>query len=297
MTLEQLRTFCAVVEQQSFSRAAEALFLTQPTVSQQVQALERDFGVRLFDRIGRRVFLTRQGEIMYKYAGWILAALDEARRLINDSTGLPHGQLRLGASLLVGTHVLPPVLGRMKSQYPELEVTLEMGFAWQMIERVKANKLDLALVGSAGHFRDDPSLDKFPFMKDRLALIVPPEHHWSHRDTVGVQELVGQPFILSEKGSNTRTMVEESLRQAGVNLVISMEFGNIEAIKRAVEEGLGLSILSEVAVVKEVRAGWLRTLRLADVSLERDLVAVWLKERKLSPAASALLEIIGRARW
>lgn len=284
MTWTQLKTFRVVALRQSFTRAAEELHMSQPAVSAQIQVLEKYCGVKLFARLGKKVALTEAGEILFSYAERILNLTDEAKQAIDELKGLKRGRLRIGASFLVGVYIMPQILGRFKTRYPDVEVSLQMRQAQAVVKMVLSNAVDLGVVGAAV---EDPRLVVKPLLSDELLAIVPADHPWAGRKAVRPEELKQQPFILSEQGSATRKIVEEQLGQVGVNPEVAMELGNIEAVKKAVEAGLGISIMSRCAASGEVEAGRLRFLRVLEVNLRRDVNLVYHKDKHFSSALGA----------
>ncbi len=291
MTFEQLKTFVTVARLLSFSRAAEMLYLSQPAVSMQIRALEREYGVRLFERVGRRVLLTEAGRILLEASETILRTLEETRQAIDELGGLKRGTLRLGASLVVGIYILPETLGRFKQRYPAINVSLQIGYATRVVEHVLDNRVDLGLIAE-GAVIQDRRLASRPFATDELVVITPREARWCARTTVTLDEIVEEPFIISEAASATRGLIERRVREAGRRLNIIMELGNIEAIKKAVEAGLGISVMSRCAVAYEVETGRLCALTLADVPLRRHLYLVWCRGRDFSPLIEAFLTFL-----
>ena len=284
MTWTQLKTFHMVALRKSFTRAAEELHMSQPAVSAQIQSLEKHYGIKLFARLGKKIALTEAGEILLSYAERILNLTDEAKQAIDELKGLKRGRLKIGASFLVGVYIMPQILGRFKTRYPDIEVSLQMRQAQEIVKMVLSNAIDLGVVGAPV---EDPRLVVKPFLSDELLAIVPADHPWAEREAVRPQELERQPFILSEQGSATRQIVEEQLGQVRVKPEVAMELGNIEAVKKAVEAGLGISIMSRSAAWGEVEAGRLRFLRVLEVNLRRDVNLVYHKDKHFSSALGA----------
>jgi len=289
MTLEQLKSFAAVARCGSFTRAAEELHLTQPAVSAQILALERDYDARLLDRIGKRVEITEPGRVVLAAAQDVLRRVDELGEEMRDIEGLQRGRLRLGASLIVGIYLLPEAIGRFKRDYPKLELSLRIEYARRIAERVLAGDVDLGIIGEGAPIADERLVVE-PFAPDELVLIVDPGHRWARRKRVAARELAGESFIISEKGSATQEIIVSRLADAGARLDIAMELGNIEAVKRAVEAGLGISIMSRCAIERDVKEGRLAAIRLADVKMGRSLSFVRRRGQRASRAARAFME-------
>lgn len=291
MTWTQLKTFHMVALRKSFTRAAEELHMSQPAVSAQIQSLEKYYGIKLFARLGKKIALTEAGEILLSYAERILNLTDEAKQAIDELKGLKRGRLKIGASFLVGVYIMPQILGRFKTRYPDIEVSLQMRQAQEIVKMVLSNAIDLGVVGAPV---EDPRLVVKPFLSDELLAIVPADHPWAERETVRPQELERQPFILSEQGSATRQIIEEQLGQVRVKPEVAMELGNIEAVKKAVEAGLGISIMSRSAASGEVEAGRLRFLRVLEVNLRRDVNLVYHKDKHFSSALGAFWAFVAQ---
>ncbi len=289
MTLDQLRTFRAAAQLQSFTRAAEKLHLTQPAVSAQIVALEKEFRVKLFDRIGKTVALTEAGQIMLTGAEEILGHVQALQQAFEDLEGLGRGKIRLGASIVVGIYLLPEILGRFKKKYPPIDLTLEIDYARHIVEQVLANRLDLGIIGEGAPMIDDRLIVK-PFAQDELVVITPKEHAWAKRKMITPAELAKQPFIVPAIGSATLESGIRFLETKGIKLNVTMELGNVEGIKKAVEVGLGISIVSRCAIMKEVETNRLKALQLSGVPLQRYLSLVWRKGKHFSKATSAFID-------
>ena len=289
MELRQLEIFCAVAEKRGFSLAAAALGLTQPTVSFQIAALEEELGTRLFERGGRTTLLTKSGEVLYRYARDILTLSGEAAQAIHSLKGLLWGEVTLGASTIPGEYILPKVLQAFREAHPGIALTLEIDDTAGIVRRVLNNEVDLGVVGAG---EKNEKLVFTRFVRDRLVVSA------SHREGSGsgkfsLEEIPKMPFVMREIGSGTRTVMERKLREKGIeHLNVVMTLGSTEAVKRAVESGTGISIVSERAVRNEVQLGLLRRMEIEGVELERDFFIVHRKQKVLSPAAGALLEFL-----
>ncbi len=289
LDLPKIRIFAAVARYGSFTRAAEELDLRQPTVSQQIQVLERGLRAPLFERLGRRVTLTAAGEALLPYAERLLALATEAESATREAAGLSARTLRLGAGNTLATYILPDLLARLRWERPDVIVQIQVGNTEQLIAAVVDNRAELALVGSPlGH----PMLAIHAFMRDDLMLIVPPDDRWSERRAITIGELSGRTLLMREDGSALQASVAELLREHGLVPERIITLGNLEAIKRSVETGLGVSIVPELAVRREVRGGMLRALPLADVQLRKIFNYVYLRDRTPSPAARVFIELL-----
>lgn len=289
MELRQLEIFCTVAEKRGFSLAAEALGLTQPTVSFQIAALEEELGTRLFERGGRTTSLTRSGEVLYRYAREILALSGEAAQAIHSLKGLLWGEVTIGASTIPGEYILPTVLQTFREAHPGIALSVEIGDTAGILRRVLNNEVDLGVVGAG---EKNEKLVFTRFVRDRLVVIAP-SRGWFDGEKLSPEEFRKMPFVMRESGSGTRTVMERKLREKGIeDLNVVMILGSTEAVKRAVESGAGISIVSERAVRNEVQLGFLRAVEIEGIELQRDFFIVHRKQKVLSPAAGALLEFL-----
>ncbi len=293
MNLNQLKVFCEVVERKGFTRAAEALYLTQPAVSRQVQELERHYGVELFEQLGKRIYPTEAGNTLYTYAKQVFHTLDDLEVEINQLKGLKAGHMRIAASATAGTYLLPPLLGSFKRKYPGVEVTLEIHNS-QQVERLLLMQHHLDL-GVTERPVQEPALYSEPFDTDELVVIVSADHPLAERETLSPTDLEGERFIFREQGSGTRTLLDEEFSRLGLRVRPIMELGSTAAVKQAVAAGLGVSIVSWRSIRLEVAAGLLKTVRCPDMRLVREIRFVHHKDKRLSRAASAFLQILRKA--
>ena len=288
MDLRQLQTFVEVVERGSFSAAADALGVTQPAVSQQIQTLERMLGEPLIDRSGRRAAPTDRGEVLHRYALRMLALRDELARDLAQDSDQPTGHLIVGASTGPGEHVLPQLLGGFRAAHPRVEVTLRVDATGSVIDRVLDRDLELGVVGAR---RSHRALEFEPFLRDRVVLAVPAGHRFAGR-TVTLDELVREPQVVMQTGAGIRSVIEDELRGAGVrvrDLNVAMEAGLQESAKSAVEAGYGVCFFSALAVQKELRLGTLATAEVAGLDPARDFYSVRLATRSRRRLTDAFL--------
>jgi DNA-binding transcriptional LysR family regulator len=291
MNLRQLEAFCHVVERGSFSMAAEDMGLSQPAVTFQMQALEKELGATLLDRSARRVVLTESGRALYRHARQILRHAQEARREIDELNQLIRGNLLIGASTGPGEHVLPQILGHFKEEYPRIQVVLRILPTHEVIEQVLAYELEVGVVGAK---EDNLHLLFEPFVEDRLIVIVPPGHTWIEEEAVTMEDLLREPFILQQPGAGVRIMLENGLKEIGLGLSdlnVHMELGLQESIKTAVEAGFGVGIISRFAVRQELSFGTLQEVTIQDLPVFRDeFYLVRHRTRKLSRLTAAFLQ-------
>lgn len=290
--LPHLETFSKAAELGSFTGAARALGVTQAAVSQRIHALERALGVLLFHRRGGRVLPTEAGRMLYDYAQKILALHDEARREVAGHEAPVGGELHLAASSIPGEHLLPALVSQFGRKYPHVRVSASVSDSTAVIRQVERGEVSLGMVGRKA---EGSNLEFRHLASDRMLLVVPPGHAWDRRKRVSVEQLCGPPLILREVGSGLRHCFEKSLERAGLSpsdLRVVLELGSNEAIKAAVLQGIGLAILSEFAVRKELGAGLLHTLEVRGMRCDRDMYIVRDLRRVLPPLAHLFLAFL-----
>jgi DNA-binding transcriptional LysR family regulator len=288
MADRRLQVFHTVARLLSFTKAAESLHMTQPAVTFQVRQLEEYFNTRLFDRTHNRISLTPAGERVYEYAAQIFDLYAKMDNAVRDMTGEISGVLIIGASTTIAEYMLPSLLGDFKKKYPDVNVQLKVSNSDGIVSMVENNDIDLGVV-------EAPVMNKNLVVEncrnDRLVAIVPPAHDLSGNKKVKLKDLVSHAYIAREEGSGTREVIEEYLVSTGMkpgDLTISMELGSPEAIKGAVEAGMGVSIVSEVTIHKELQLGTLVSLEL-DPPLERPFSFVHQKQKFRQRAMDELL--------
>ena len=289
MDIKQLKIFCTVADKKSFSLAAEAMGLTQPTISFQIASLEQELGAKLLDRGGRVTTLTQSGEVLYRYAVQVLDLTAEAEHAINKLQGLLGGQINLGASTIPGEYILPELLQRFREIHPGIDINLYIGDTKNILKKVVEGEVEIGVVGATER---NEKLTFRKFVTDRLVLIVPAENQWQVSDSISLGDLERIPFVLREEGSGTRTVIEQKLKSAGFDpsgLNIAMTMGSTASVKTAVESGAGASIVSSRAVRNEVRLGLMREVEVQGLEMDRDFFVVCRKHKVLSPASEALL--------
>jgi DNA-binding transcriptional LysR family regulator len=254
-SLENFRlvVFRAVAEQLSFRKAAEEMYLTQPAVSLQIKALEEDLGVQLFDRTGAHITLTAAGKVLRDYCEQVRMLLVQAEHEIAALSGEHAGQLALGASTTIAQYVLPRLLGEFRREYPRVHPTLISGNTEHIVEAVEKQKIALGFIEGPARSRE---VKTEPFLEDELVLIVSTAHEWAERNSVSCSEIASAPLLMRERGSGTRHVIEMALERRDVkrrSLHVVMELDSTEAIKSAVEAGLGIGFVSRWAIAKDLR--------------------------------------------
>jgi DNA-binding transcriptional LysR family regulator len=272
----RLVVFRTVAEQLSFRKAAEELYLTQPAVSLQIKALEEDLVVQLFDRGGTHVKLTEAGQVLLGYAEQVNALLVQAEHRIAALNGEHAGRLALGASTTISQYVLPRLLADFCRAHPRVQPTLICGNTEAVVDAVERQKIALGLIEGPARSRN---VKTAPFLKDELVLIASTAHEWAERVSVSCADLCAAPLLMRERGSGTRRVIEIALEHHGVKrgaLHIVLELDSTEAIKSAVEAGLGIGFVSRWALAKDLRLN--RSFRIVAVEglrIQRDFLAAY----------------------
>lgn len=284
MLSQRLRVFSAVASHLSFSRAAEELCISQPGVTFHVKGLEREFGTELFERVGRRLYLTDAGRTLATYAQRLTLLEEEGRVAMEELKGLQSGLLVVGASATIGIYLLPEVVGEFRNRHPGVKVSLRVGNKRHTIERLVRNELDFGLV--AGPVAD-PCLVAEPYLDDELVVIVSPQHRFAREATVHPGELRRDTFLVREEGSGTQELMEERLEHLGIRPADTMQLGSTEAIKQAVAANLGISIASRYSVEAELASGRLCAANVPALKMQRRLLLLHHKDKRLSKTAVA----------
>jgi DNA-binding transcriptional LysR family regulator len=287
--LAQLRALQAVVRHASFSRAADELHLTQPAVSMQIRQLEDTVGLPLLERVGKRAFLTQAGEVLLAHATRALRELQTGLELVQQLRGVVAGRIRLGTSASISIYLLPPLLRRFRSRYPDTGLIVVTGNAPEIRRAVVANELDIGVVSLPVRERE---LVVTPLHRDEIVAIAPPGSKWRKLRVATPAQLAGESLILFEQGGTIRGVIDGWFRAAGVSPGLPMELGNTEAIKKLVGAGLGLSITSGFTVREEAKAGTLAVVRL-EPSLFREIGVIHRKDKPRTPALDAFLAALG----
>ncbi len=290
LNVHQLKIFRTVVRAGSFSRAAEELRITQPSVSIQVRELERALGVELFEQIGKRIFLTEAGRVLDEYAVRILGLLEEAERAVRELKGASTGPLRVGANNTPATYLLPPLLASLREQVPEADITLEILPTRRVYEKLLRNELDVGVVGDGMRHE---SIVRFPYYTDELVVVVSPRHPLAGRKDVTAAELVRQRLVLRERGSGTREATERAFRSLGLVPTPAMELQSNEALVQAVAADLGVGVVSRLAVAEAVQRGRVVVVDTTDFRPARTLWGVRHREKRVSSVMRLLLERMG----
>lgn len=271
LVVPRLEAFLEVAERRSVSRAAEALFLTQPALSARLRRLEADLGATLFVRTPRGMRLTDAGHAFLPYAARALATLADGRRQVNALERGGAGSLAIGAAPGVGTYVLPGVLKRFREGHPRVRVSVRTGHSEEVLDLVLHEQVDLGLVRALQH----PEVAATPLYEDRLVLVVEPGHAFARAGSIVLEEIGREQLVLFDRTSSYHELTSALFRSAGVFPAGVMELDNIEAAKKMVEQGFGVALLPQTAVAGELEAGSLAAVEISDAEpVRRQIVAI-----------------------
>jgi len=291
--LRQLEIFRNVVELGSFSKAADAVFLAQASVSERIATLENMVGTRLLDRLGRQVTPTKAGELLYKHAVLLLDMKRTASLEMEQFLGVRKGDIHMGGSTIPGEYILPKVLGGFHRKFPSISVLLTIADTGEIERCVLNGDLEMGVIGSRSRHRN---LIHTELWQDELVLTIPVQHRWAKKRVVSLDEITEEPFIIREAGSGTLKIMDTYLRGSqskGLGpLNIVARLGTSTAIKEGIKAGLGISILSSRAVETEIKAGVLKALKIKGLSMLRSFYVIRDKRRIASPLCRAMLDFL-----
>jgi len=287
-----LELFKVVAEKKSFSKASDSLHISQPAISQQISVLEEQLGVKLFERTTRRIALTEAGKLLYQYAIQICNLFTEAGQCLCEYSKTARESLTIGASLTIGEYLLPKIIGGFKELFPQLPISIVVCNTHAIVQNLLTQTVDVGLV-------EDPvntsELCVKPFMDDEFGLIVHPNHPLVNQRLVTLEQLTCFPFVLREKGSDFRQVIEKALVKAGwapENLAVKLELGSTEAVKAAVEANLGVSIISQWTVQKELRLNLLKLLSIDGLHICRKFYVAYNPQKRNSQLTERFLAFI-----
>ncbi len=290
MNIRHLKTFYTIAKAESFTGAARALYLTQPAVTAQIKSLESYLGVTLFkrDRVSKKTTLTYEGETLLTYAERIFALLDEMKTEFEEMKTLHKGgKVVIATTAVIGIYLLPSIFRQFRSQYPGIVIDNRIGNSQWVLEMVLESKVEVGIMRKIKEF---PSHLMATFLhSEKLLCIAAPHHPLAQQKTVSIHDLQGMLFINREAGTRTRKQIEQWLLDQRLTTLNSIDVGHIEAVKKAIEEGLGISIVQEIAVRRELQANLIKSLDIQGFDLQADYYLVHFNDRKLSNATQAFL--------
>lgn len=294
-TLDQLRILKAIIIEGSFNKAAESLYVSQPAISFQVQNLEKQLNLPLFDRSNKNAQLTEAGQLLLKYGERILALCEETCRALEDLQNLQRGTLIIGASQTTGTYLMPRLIGLFIQKYPQIAVQLQVHSSRRIAWSVANGQVDLAIIGGEVPAELEELLHITKYAEDELALIIPPSHPFCQLSSLQKEDLYRLRFITLDTHSTIRKVIEKVLRENDIDsnrFKIEMELNSIEAIKNAVQSGLGASFVSVSAISKELELGLLHWIRIDNITIKRTLSIIVNSNRYRSKVAETFFSEI-----
>lgn len=292
MDLWQLNIFCKVVELKGFSKAGDAIHLSQPTISSHIKDLENHFECQLIDRLGKKAVPTKAGELLYRCARKLIALRDETEAAMAEFHGRIKGRLVIGGSTIPGGYILPKCIGAFTSVYPEVTISLIIGDTDQIIQDVLSGSPEFGIVGAK---TSSKNICQEKLIEDEMRLIVTGDHKWADNSHINPDLMFKEPFIVRERGSGTLTSIKLSLKEKGYaseNLNIVAEMGSTEAVIQGIKSNVGVSILSTIAVAEELQAGTLKALTINELNLKRSFYLITHKQRSPSPICRAFIDFL-----
>nr|QCI07803.1 Transcription regulator of Rubisco operon [Pleonosporium borreri] len=287
-TLDQLRILKAIIKEGSFKRAANSLYVSQPAISLQIQNLEKQLNLPLFERNNKKATLTEAGNLLLQYGNRILALCEETCRALEDIQNLQGGSLIIGASQTTGTYLMPRLLGLFRQRYPQVNVQLQVHSTRLISWSVANGQIDLAVIGGEVPQELKDILQVTSYAEDELALILPVSHNFSKINDIQKEDLYHLRFIALDKQSTIRKVIDKVLNQHDIDssrFKIEMELNSIEAIKNAVQSGLGAAFVSVSAIAKELELGIIHSAKIKNVTINRMLSIIINPNRYKSKAA------------
>ncbi len=288
MEFDHLQAFLEIVKEKSFSRAAARLYRTQPALSKQMRQLEAELGQRLLSRQGRQVEPTPAGQVFLEHCRKILDTRREALEALQRLRERPRGRLSVGANEATSLYILPPVFAEFRERYPDVRLGIHRNFTRKLVERVLSNSLDFAVVSLPVEEKD---LVVIPLHRDELGVVAPAGHPLARRRAVTLEEVAEFPLIFPRTG-RTRGLLERIFADRNLAPQVSLELASVEAIKKFVAGGLGISLISRSLVRGEVARGILRVIPLRDITLVRELGLIYHRDKYLDPVMQAFLQVV-----
>ncbi|SFB35096.1 LysR family transcriptional regulator [Clostridium frigidicarnis] len=289
MNERRMRIFYEVSNVLNMTRVAEKMFISQSSISQAINELEQELGVKLFDRVSKRLYLTYEGQVFYNYVRRILNLYDESICAINDIRSSNRGKLKIGASNTVGVYMVPRIARAFLDIYENVEVSTTIGNTSDICNLILKNEIDFGLV--EGKVKNDEIITN-SFFKDELVVIVPKNHRLANKKLIRKEEIRNEKFIMREVGSGTRELIERKFKENDVEYNVFMELGNNEAIKNIVEAGIGISCISKQCLDHERIENRLKILNIVNLELSRDIYFIRHKDKNISTAMTNFMNIL-----
>lgn len=288
LTLRQLQCFSEVARNLSFTRAAEALHLTQPAVSMQVRQLEQQTGIAVTEQIGKQIYLTEAGEEVFRYAKSILQQVDEMDDVLNKMKGVAGGQLRI-AAISSANYFAPKLLGVFHQRFPDVGVSMDVTRQQSVLKQVADNEVDMAIMGQPPN---EMQVDAIPFMDNPLVIVAAPSHRLAKARNISLKQMEKEIFLTREPGSGTRGAMHRFFRENKLKLTTGMGMGSLEGIKQSVQAELGLGLVPLGSIEIELKLKKLTVLNIRGMPIRRHWYVVLHKGKRLSAAADAFKSLL-----
>lgn len=286
MTIRHFKIFITVYDERNMTTAADKLFITQPSISQAIKELENHYGVILFERLSRKLYVTESGEKLYQYAMHIIKLFDDIEDNLKENA--LQKKLIIGANYTVGTFLIHKYIEKFKNLYPNSEIMLKINKSSILIEMLKKNKLDLALIEE---IENEADLVKDAFYDDHIIIIANKEHHLVTKKKVTAHDLINEHLLLREKGAGARDLFESRMNKIGLSIDPYWESTSTTALINAVKNNIGIAVLPFQLVREEIASGYLKELKVKDMNFNRKLVIVYHKNKFLTSAMNDFMKI------
>ncbi|HEY8541688.1 MAG TPA: LysR family transcriptional regulator [Pseudothermotoga sp.] len=290
--MDRLRTFYFVAKLKSFTKAAEALALTQPAVSIQIKSLEQEYGTILFERAGREIVLTEAGKILFSHVERIFSELERAESRLREYSDPLRGTVSFGSSILCSTYLIPPILGKFRQLYPSVRFSLKVRYAEEVLKFIIENEIDFGIMGE-GNKVNNEVFEVRQLLEDELVFVMPSSHNID-KNEVTLEEIIDENFIFPEEHSALRKYLNQKMDELGVSVKPYIEVGNIEVVKKFVEQNFGCSILSYISVKEEINSGKLAMRRIKSPFFRRKIILVKKRGRTLPPSAEFFIDFMNK---
>lgn len=287
MNFRKLKIFYETATCLNMSKVAKKMFISQPSISQSINELEGELNVKLFDRIGKKLYLTHEGEVFLNYTRRMLNLYEEATETIKSQEEMGIGKIVIGASTTIGIYVLPQIIKEFSREYKNIDISIIIENTHNIEKMILENKVDFAYI--EGNI-DSDEINVTPFWEDELVIICGEDHKWKDRKTINIKDFSDEKIIMREVGSGTRKIIEESLEKKNVPYKIFLELGNTEAIKNTVEANLGVSIMSLMCVKEKESREEIKILRFDDGEIKRELSLIIHRDKFISKNMERFIE-------
>ncbi len=283
MDIDKLLRFCAIVDYGSISKAAETLYCSQPSLSKQILALEKELGYPLFDRHGKKMTLNKSGQLLYSFSRHLERDYNQLKTDLYALNCSTHHEISFGATNCIGTYLLPSILIDFKKQNPDIPVNFTLNFFPNIIEMLNQDIISFALIPENEDTLHNPSYICHDFYDDEMVVVFPPNHPLAEFDSIPPKELLKYPFLISQIQSATRRFILSRLNHYDIRLHNIQNMYNTETIKQSIMKGMGISILSTISIATEEQNGFLKTAPLQGINLFRKLYLIHKKNKILLP--------------